>query len=261
MTISLLLLFALLGMFAGSLSGLLGIGGGVILVPALIFLFGLTPHLAQGTTLALMVPPIGLLAAVAYYRHGHVHLRIAAMIAVGFIAGGFFGAELAVGLSNSVLEKVFGSALLIIALKVLLTPGQPASDSTSQADNPHKHQLTIVSALLLVVLGLVVGSLSGLIGIGGGVLLVPALMFFFGLSQHEAQGTTLALMVPPVGLLGAWEFYRLGDVDLPIAAVICAGFFFGALGGAKLATRLPGLWLTRVFGVGMILIAAKMLLG
>lgn len=115
------LLFTLLGLIAGTLSGLIGIGGGVIIVPALVFLFGLSQHQAQGTTLALMIPPIGLLAAFTYYKQGFVDLRIAGLVCLGFFIGGLFGAKLATGLSNIILGKVFGAALLVIAMKMLLT--------------------------------------------------------------------------------------------------------------------------------------------
>lgn len=116
-----ILLYLLLGLAAGFLSGLIGIGGGIIIIPALVFLFGLSQHQAQGTTLALMVPPIGILAAWIYYNQGYVDLKIAAFICVGFLFGGLFGARLATGLSNEVLEKVFGVALLLIALKMIFS--------------------------------------------------------------------------------------------------------------------------------------------
>lgn len=116
-----ILLYLLLGLVAGIFSGLIGIGGGIIIVPALVFLFGLSQHQAQGTTLALLVPPIGLLAAWTYYKEGYVDLRIASLICLGFFLGGLLGAKLATGLSNSVLEKLFGTALLLVSLKMLLT--------------------------------------------------------------------------------------------------------------------------------------------
>jgi uncharacterized protein len=112
--------YALLGLVAGVLSGLIGIGGGVIIVPALLFLFGLSQHEAQGTTLAILIPPIGVLAAWVYYREGYVDIRIAALVAAGFIVGSFLGARFAAGLSNVVLEKVFGVALLLITIKMIL---------------------------------------------------------------------------------------------------------------------------------------------
>lgn len=114
-----IVLYLLLGLFAGGVSGLVGIGGGVIIVPALIYLFHLTQHQAQGTTLALLVPPIGLLAAWVYYKHGYVNLTIAAFVCLGFFIGGLIGAKLAVNLSNEILRKVFGVVLLLLALYMI----------------------------------------------------------------------------------------------------------------------------------------------
>jgi uncharacterized membrane protein YfcA len=114
-----IILYIALGLVAGVLSGLLGIGGGIIIVPAMIILFGLTQQQAQGTTLALMIPPIGLLAAWTYYKHGYVDIRIAAFVCLGFFVGGFFGAKLATGLSTQVLQKVFGVALLLTAIYMI----------------------------------------------------------------------------------------------------------------------------------------------
>ncbi|MCC6963010.1 MAG: sulfite exporter TauE/SafE family protein [candidate division Zixibacteria bacterium] len=110
-----------LGLVAGVFSGLVGIGGGIIIVPALIFLFGFSQHLAQGTTLALLVPPIGLLAALAYYQKGLVNLPAAAIICAGFVVGGFVGGKWAVGLSDQLLRKTFAVVLVLIALKMFFT--------------------------------------------------------------------------------------------------------------------------------------------
>ena len=117
----------------------------------------------------------------------------------------------------------------------------------------------MMGILSYLLLGLVAGILSGLIGVGGGVIIIPVLVFLFGLSQHQAQGTTLALLVPPIGLLAAWEYYKEGYVDLKIAGLICAGFFFGGLLGAKLATDLSSRMLEKVFGVALLLISIKMI--
>ena len=113
--------------------------------------------------------------------------------------------------------------------------------------------------VLYIILGLAAGVLSGLIGIGGGVIIVPALVFFFKMSQHEAQGTTLALLVPPIGLLAAWTYYRRGYVDLTAAGFIILGFFLGGLLGARLATGLSNVVLTKVFGIALLLISLKMI--
>ena len=111
----------LLGIVSGVFSGLVGVGGGVVIVPALVFIFGLSQHHAQGTTLALLVPPIGLLAAWTYYKQGYVDIRIAAILCLGFIIGGLFGAKFAVGLSQKALQRVFGAALIAIGVKLLFS--------------------------------------------------------------------------------------------------------------------------------------------
>ena len=118
-----------------------------------------------------------------------------------------------------------------------------------------------MNVLFFVMLGLMAGVLSGLIGIGGGIIIIPALVFLAGMNQHTAQGTTLALMVPPIGLLAAWTYYRAGYVDLKVAALICAGFFVGGFLGAKFAAGVPEAALEKVFGVALLLIGIKMILG
>jgi uncharacterized membrane protein YfcA len=119
--------------------------------------------------------------------------------------------------------------------------------------------IEIMKILLFLLLGLVAGTFSGLIGIGGGTIIVPALVFLFGLTQHQAQGTTLALLVPPIGFLAAWTYYKQGYVDLKIASLICIGFFFGGLLGARVATKFSNIGLERVFGVALLLISLKMI--
>jgi hypothetical protein len=119
--------------------------------------------------------------------------------------------------------------------------------------------MTPVQILLYILLGLMAGAFSGLIGVGGGVIIVPALVFLFGFAQHAAQGTTLALLVPPIGLLAAWTYYQEGYVDIHVAALICLGFLVGGLLGAKFATHLSNFALERVFGVAMLLISLKMI--
>lgn len=112
--------FIILGLVGGILSGLLGIGGAIIIVPALIFIFGWQQHMAQGTTLAMLIPPIGILAAIQYYKAGHMDLRVAGILCIGFFFGGFIGGYIANHLSPDTLRKVFGIALLIISIKMII---------------------------------------------------------------------------------------------------------------------------------------------
>jgi uncharacterized membrane protein YfcA len=120
-------------------------------------------------------------------------------------------------------------------------------------------EVKLVEVSLYLILGLVVGTVSGLIGIGGGVLLTPALIYLFGFTQLSAQGTTLALLVPPVSLLAAWTYYQHGDVNIKVATLIFLGFFVGGFVGAKFAIAIPDIWLKRSFGLAMLAIALKMI--
>jgi hypothetical protein len=112
-----------------------------------------------------------------------------------------------------------------------------------------------------LILGLISGVSAGIFGLGGGTILIPALVYIFGYSQHLAQGTTLAIMVPPIGLLAALRYYYSGNVDLRAVPVICLGFFIGGLLGAHLIQPVPDLLLKRLFGIFLLLVALKMILG
>lgn len=111
----------------------------------------------------------------------------------------------------------------------------------------------------LIVLGFVTGILGGVVGIGGGIVLVPALVIFFGFQQHLAQGTTMAALIPPVGILAAYIYYRNGNVNIMAAGMIAIGFLFGGLFGAKLANQVSRESLQRIFGVLLLVIGTKFL--
>lgn len=113
------LIYALWGAAIGIFSGVIGIGGGILIVPTLIFFFGLTQHQAQGTSIAMMIPPIGLMAAIRYYNEGNVVIPIALVGAAGFFVGGYFGAGLAHSFGEMALRRIFGSVLVLVGLKML----------------------------------------------------------------------------------------------------------------------------------------------
>ena len=113
------LILILLGVFVGGVSGLIGIGGGVVLVPLLVLLFNTPPHLAQGTSLAMLLPPVGVLAVYGYYKRGQVDVGMAAWLCLGFLAGGLLGAHLAGMLSPLALRRVFGAALFAISVRMM----------------------------------------------------------------------------------------------------------------------------------------------
>lgn len=121
MTTSVIIILAIIGIFTGVMAGMLGIGGAVIMVPALVYLLGLSQQSAQGTSLAVMLPPIGVIAAWNYYKAGHVNIKFALILAVCFIAGSYFGSRLSLNLPESVLKKIFAVLLLAIATKMLIS--------------------------------------------------------------------------------------------------------------------------------------------
>jgi uncharacterized membrane protein YfcA len=116
-------IYLILGLVAGIFGGFFGLGGGVIIIPALVYFLGFTQHQAQGTTLAILVPPIGLLAAMRYWQNGNVKLNVAGFICLGFFIGGWIGAHFAHQISDITLKRLFGFFLLFISIKMIFTKG------------------------------------------------------------------------------------------------------------------------------------------
>jgi uncharacterized membrane protein YfcA len=112
---------------------------------------------------------------------------------------------------------------------------------------------------LIVLVGIVVGMVSGVVGIGGGILFVPALIWLLHMDQHKAQGTSLGALLAPVGILAFWEYYRKGNADIRVAALLAAGFLVGAYFGAVGAQHIPEIWLRRVFALTLLGIGGRLL--
>jgi uncharacterized membrane protein YfcA len=123
---------------------------------------------------------------------------------------------------------------------------------------PIKYDMTTV--IILLIIGLVAGILSGFVGIGGGIVIVPALIFFLGMSQHMAQGTALALMLPPIGILAVYNYYQKGMVDIKSSLIIGAAFVIGGYFGSKVAVGLEPTTVKRIFGIVVLIVAIKMIL-
>jgi len=119
--------------------------------------------------------------------------------------------------------------------------------------------MDITTCIILIVIGLLAGILSGLVGVGGGILMIPLLIIFLGLTQHQAQGTALFAMLPPIGILAAMNYYKEGFVKWEYAAVIALAFVVGGYFGSKLSISLPEQTVRRVFGVIMLIGAIKLI--
>jgi uncharacterized protein len=115
-------------------------------------------------------------------------------------------------------------------------------------------------SLLYIILGLVIGVFSGIVGIGGGILIIPALVYLFHMSQHKAQGTSLGALLAPIGALAFWEYYKAGNADIKAAGLIAIGFFVGGYFGGLWAQRLPEVALEKTFGALLVIIGIRLLL-
>jgi len=113
--------------------------------------------------------------------------------------------------------------------------------------------------ITLVIIGLSAGILSGLLGVGGAIIMVPALVFFFGMTQHQAQGTSLAILLFPVGFLAFWNYYKEGYVNFKIAVVVMLAFFVGGYLGSLAAVHIPARILKVVFGLFIMLMGLRLI--
>lgn len=121
--------------------------------------------------------------------------------------------------------------------------------------------MSITDILLLVATGLLGGFISGSLGVGGGIIIVPSLIFIFGFTQHEAQGTSLALLSFPIGIIAAAQYYKKGYVNIKFALIIIAAFFIGSYLGSILSVNMPAKSLKKIFGVLMLIAGTKMIFG
>ncbi len=121
MTVTQLILLAIIGLMAGIFSGTFGVGGAIIVIPALIFFLGLSQHQAQGTSLAFMIPPVTLMATLSYAKNGYVNWKFAVVLAIMFVIGTYFGSMISFSIPDKILKKIFGGLMLLIALKIIFS--------------------------------------------------------------------------------------------------------------------------------------------
>ena len=119
----------------------------------------------------------------------------------------------------------------------------------------------MTTIVILLCIGLLAGILSGMVGVGGGIIIVPALVFFLGMSQHEAQGTSLAVLLLPVGILAVYNYYKAGYMDIRSTLIIAATFVVGGFIGSKISIALDQNLVKRIFGIFLLLVGIKMILG
>lgn len=252
----------IIGAIAGILSGMFGIGGGAIIVPGLVLLLGFTQTMATGTSLAALLLPVGIFGCIAYYRGGKLKLYPALMVALGLLVASWFGATLALNLPEQTLKQMYGVLLLVMAWRYIaprqliaemrgaVVPAPPADEIDSRAPR-------VLAACFAI--GLVAGIASGLFGIGGGVVIVPALTMFLKFDQKLATGTSLGALLLPVGLPAVLAYGETNNVSLEAAAPIAILLLLGAFFGARITLALPTKTVRRLYGVFLLVIGLRFL--
>ncbi len=258
--------YLIVGFLTGVLSGLLGIGGGVIMVPALVFVY--TGHayggdylmqLATGTSLAAMVITT-LMTTWANQKHGTIRWRMLSSLIPGTVLGALLGVWVAKEIHTQVLQIFFAVFAILLGLKLLIG---------KKEHTPKK--ATSLHPFIIFILGIGIGILSGLLGVGGGILLIP-LLLWLGLSMKQASATSAgcAIMTAASGaimaVIAGWHIpglpeQSLGFVYWPVSLILGIASMFGAPLGVKLAHRLPVHVVKRVFGAVLWAIAVEMVWG
>lgn len=228
----------LAGFVAGLAGGLFGVGGGILLVPMLTGMFALSQHEAHGTSLA-AIGTTAIAGMIVYAANGHVAWTTGAIMAVTSMLCARLGARLAARTSRTALTRAFAVLLVLVAARMLWKA--PAGAGAPLLAG-------VTGALVALAVGAAVGLLAGFMGVGGGILAVPALALLFGASQQTAQGTSLALILVTAPV-GAIEHHRHGNVVLRLVPWLSLGAIAGAPLASALALRLPQALLARAFAV------------
>lgn len=242
-----LIVLALLGALTGLLSGVFGIGGGVVLVPMLVMFLGFEQRLAAGTSVAAILPA-AVVGGIGYAVQGNVDWIAAVLLAAGVVVGAQIGSYLLARVPTGFLRWMFMVFLLAVVVSLWFVVPQRDDAIT----------MTFLTGSLLVVLGLVTGVLSGLLGVGGGVIVVPVLMFFFGASDLIAKGTSLIMLIPG-SISGTIGNVRRQNVDLRAAAALGIAASVLSPLGSILATRITPFWSNVAFSLLLAFILGQML--
>ncbi|NHM27739.1 sulfite exporter TauE/SafE family protein [Desulfofundulus sp. TPOSR] len=214
----------LIGLAAGFFGGLVGLGGGVIMIPLMVSILKMGQHKAHGTSLVALVFT-GISGAVTYALNGSVDILASVLLASTAIFTARAGAHLANALPEWKLKRSFGGFLILVSLLLLLKPYLPHAS---------RHVTGWLEILILLLTGIFTGFLSGMMGVGGGTIMVPSMVLLTGFTQYTAQGCSLLAMVP-VGIVGAYTHWRLGNVSTSILPGLVPGILIGTYLGGSLA--------------------------
>jgi uncharacterized protein len=236
-----------IGLLAGMFTGLLGVGGGLLMVPALVTLLRIRPRRAHGTSLAVILPTA--IAGVSQYaEQGNLSWGVALLLAAGGVFGALIGTRLTSALNAPQLRPAFGLLVAIVGILMVLA---------AREETPSTALSVAAGWPLIVLVGAGAGLLSALIGAGGGILLVPAAVFLLGLPQKMAQGISLAVIIP-VSITGALIHARKGNVIPDLAGWLACGAVVGAYVVAHFVGEMKDEHLKLIFGIFLVVVGGWM---
>lgn len=240
----------LIGALAGLLSGLAGVGGGIVMIPLLSYGLGYSHHTAQGSALFVFSLPVLAGSAYTYHRNGRTDIFLAFFIAMGVLLSGYLVAERVQSLRSETLARVFSGFLVAVGLYLIFREGSGKTAATTGLASLSRMQKFFRGLLI----GLISGSISGLTGVGGGIIIVPLIRLFLRYDQHVAQGTSLVTLSMPV-LVGAMiPYYQKGHVQVQMGLALATGLLIASVLSARWAQRLRSRTLGSFFGVLVIAI-------
>lgn len=237
--------FVLIGLLSGFMSGLFGVGGGTIIVPMLVTLAAFSQRLSAGTSGASIIVTAAV-GVISYAAHGQVDWLAGALLAVGGVVGAPIGAHLLNKLSESTLRWCFVGFLAVVIVSLFFVVPERGEGV----------EIGVLVGIALVAVGVLTGILSGLIGVGGGIVVVPVLILLFGTSDLVAKGTSLLMMIPTT-ISGAWRNARNHNVDFTAAGIVAAATLLTTPLGTLLATALDPFVANMLFAAYLVVIGVQ----
>ena len=234
------------GFGAGFLSGLFGVGGGILIVPALVLVLHMSQRLAHGTSLAAVLP-IAVSGVIGYAVEDSIDWPVAAAITAGAMGGAVLGTYALQKLSTTVLARAFAIVMLLSAARLVF----------ETADGSGRDELTAAMAVALVVVGVLSGTLAGMLGVGGGVIMVPAMILLFGIPAAIAKGTSLAVIIP-TSVVATRRNLKNDNADLRTAAAVGLAGIVSAFLASKISVGLDERVSNALFAALLAFVAVRM---
>lgn len=235
------------GLLAGLLSGMFGVGGGILVVPGLVLLARMDQRFAHGTSLAAVLP-IAVSSLATYWAHDHVDWPVAFWLSLGAVVGAVVGTKLLHVLPHRWLAIGFSVMLVAAAVRLFM-----------QTTGTGRGDLDATMFMVLVVVGLVTGILAGLLGVGGGIVMVPVMMMILSLTPVIAKGTSVAVIIP-TALMGTWRNRSADNVDLRAAGIVGGCGILTAIVGGWISARMSDTVSNVLFAVLLVVVALRLVL-